>query len=672
MKAFLFATPTGRTTSIPPPLKPLSTYEERLASLLTTRHYPDATRRPHSKVVMAAAGFSGKGNSVDPNGIECLTCSLRLYSGYYTPEPLKKHLRDAPHCSLAQQLQQEAESKIVEKPKIEPPSAPLVKSLSTYEDRLASLDKWRNVGSKEILASAGFSGTDIWYMAQCTHCLIEIFGVDKEEEPLKDHLRRSPQCPLALQLEKETPEAIAEVAKPTPVAADLGYFDPTLLCDIQEFGLHHEAITFCQHLQGIRASYREADLVQLLHTCLRGPALTWYRQQSESETAKSLSEWLEALATAFPAKPSSSKSETSASTPSAPPPPQYHSCLNCSASFSSLTRLLQHTQEAVCKKAVCKHCEGAFDSKNKLHEHVRQHHAKEVVKVASGRSFNREGDKSSPTISPTPTTTSTTSSPIIPKTTTKFSVSRPVTPPELPGNAPLTPPPTPPEASTTMLRKPVTTPKRSRLPFPTPKIIPKRVETASPTPPATPTPMLRKSASKPYLTIDDLVRMFRGKPRPFGLAQHQKRRPSPQSSGARPYQSRITAYFLPAANQKAPISQGLKSPKPKSFQQRTPAETIRPALPEKSALSPYKKPDISYTLLRSRSSSRSSFAWPLTSSPYFWPPLTSPPLLGSPPPDLHVCCTCFGRSSFRHGLFNYSRPSQRYPSNRRSIGGMRG
>ncbi|KAG6995713.1 hypothetical protein G7Y79_00042g078180 [Physcia stellaris] len=177
--------------------------------------------------------------------------------------------------------------------------------------------------------------------------------------------------------------------------------------------------------------------------------------------------------------------------------------------------------------------------------------------------------------------------------------------------------------------------------------------------------MLRKSASKPHLTIDDLVRMFRGKPRPFGLPQHQKRRHSPRSPGT-PYQSRITAYFLPASNQKAPISQGLKSPNPKSFQQHTPAEPIRPAsaLLEKSAFSPYKMAGISYTSLQPRSSSRSSFAWP-------WPPTsppTSPPSFRSPPPD-HVCCTCFGRSSFSNGLFDYRRLRQRYPSNRRPIGG---
>ena len=106
------------------------------------------------------------------------------------------------------------------------------------------------------------------------------------------------------------------------------------------------------------------------------------------------------------------------------------------------------------------------------------------------------------------------------------------------------------------------------------------------TQPATPPPKLRKLTSKPYLTIDDLVRMFAGKPRPFGLPKHQTHRPSPQSPGPRqsrapsaPYQSRITSYFLPAANGSAPITQGLKSPNPKSFQQCMPAESLPPSCP---------------------------------------------------------------------------------------------
>ncbi|KAG6993888.1 hypothetical protein G7Y79_00049g084480 [Physcia stellaris] len=41
------------------------------------------------------------------------------------------------------------------------------------------------------------------------------------------------------------------------------------------------------------------------------------------------------------------------------------------------------------------------------------------------------------------------------------------------------------------------------------------------------------------------------------------------------YQAKITAYFRPAANQSKPISQGSKTPNPRSFQQHMPAESNR-------------------------------------------------------------------------------------------------
>ena len=50
---------------------------------------------------------------------------------------------------------------------------------------------------------------------------------------------------------------------------------------------------------------------------------------------------------------------------------QYHKYTACSASFSSLSRLLSHSQLASCNRASCNHCDATFDSKNKLHEHIR-------------------------------------------------------------------------------------------------------------------------------------------------------------------------------------------------------------------------------------------------------------------------------------------------------------
>ena len=552
MKFFIFAIPIDRTTSISSLLKSLFIYEERLASLLITRvlrYYFDETRRSHFKTVMIVADFSERDNSVNSNDMKCLTCFLRLYTKYYTLESLKKHLHKTSHCSLVIQLQQEVESKnIVENSKIEFSSAfaLFVKSLSTYENRLASLDKWRNLDSKNVMIVAEFSDTNIWFMTQCIHCSIEIFDVDKEEESLKEHLRRSSQCSLVLQLEKKISEVIVEVAKFTSVTANIDYFDSTLLCDIQEFDLHHETTSFCQHLQSIQINYREEKLLSLLRECFRDFALTWYKQQSESEIVKkSLSEWLKVLIIAFFAK-SSSKFETfTSSASSASFSSQYHSCLNCFAFFSFLTRLLQHNQ-SICKKVVCKHCERAFESNNKFHEHVCQHHTKSVknmiIKDASRRNFNREKDKSSTTISQTTTIFSSK----LTKTTTKISIFRFVTLSERSRNL-----------STSFVTSTIS--KRSSFSIFTYKSISKRVKTTSTTCSltsfATFSSRLRKSNSKSYLTIDDLIRMFHEKSKSFDLSSHQNHRSSSQSfdtcqfdQSSSSYQFRIIFYFLSTIN----------------------------------------------------------------------------------------------------------------------------
>ena len=268
----IFLFPCGSRAPNFSPLKPLSTYEERLASLKPCRRFLDTSR--HFKAVMAAAGFSGGGNDSDANVMQCTTCSLLIYSGYFTSESLKKHLHNASHCPLVIQLQQEAESrkiaeKVVEKPKIESSSAPAspVKFLSTYEERLASFQYWiwtKSGFTKELMAAVGFRCTDGGYRAKCMHCSLKVAG-NRDFESLKKHHQESSECPFVLQL---------EAAKLIPVAADIGYFDATLLCDIQEFSLFCEAANFVQQVRQCQHQYRESDMLALLPELLRDPALT--------------------------------------------------------------------------------------------------------------------------------------------------------------------------------------------------------------------------------------------------------------------------------------------------------------------------------------------------------------------------------------------------------------
>ena len=97
------------------------------------------------------------------------------------------------------------------------------------------------------------------YRTKCMHCSLTITS-NRKFESLKKYFQKSFECSFVLQL---------EIAKFIFVVIDIEYFDSILLCDIQKFNLHHETIIFCQNLQNIRINYREIDLIQFIHICLR-------------------------------------------------------------------------------------------------------------------------------------------------------------------------------------------------------------------------------------------------------------------------------------------------------------------------------------------------------------------------------------------------------------------
>ncbi|KAG6994143.1 hypothetical protein G7Y79_00046g081940 [Physcia stellaris] len=183
------------------------------------------------------------------------------------------------------------------------------------------------------------------------------------------------------------------------------------------------------------------------------------------------------------------------------------------------------------------------------------------------------------------------------KTASKTSL--PDTPPVTPKQSLTAPVATPrkPISWAEIASRPIVAPKPSRLPIPTAKPIPKCTKTAPNTCPPTP-PKPTPKHQKPYLTIEDLFEMFAEKPKRRSLIHTKKTESPPKLSR----QAKITTYFRPATNQNASISQGSKTPNPRSFHQRMPAESIRakslpptftkPA-PENSIVSPYKMPSIS-------------------------------------------------------------------------------
>ncbi|KAG6988967.1 hypothetical protein G7Y79_00066g094850 [Physcia stellaris] len=212
----------------------------------------------------------------------------------------------------------------------------------------------------------------------------------------------------------------------------------------------------------------------------------------------------------------------------------------------------------------CRRCKNStkFDSNIKLHEHIRTRHAKKPKAVVSP-----SAQASEPKAASQQSMLSSSSS-------SQSVISSAPTSPKLVAESPATPISSKPSLESLSVatpRKPifwaeiasrsVVAFKFSRLPIATPKSVCKSSENASiacpPTPPRAPTP------SRPYLTVDDLFRMFAGKPSPFGLQRHQMRSFSPRGPGkcspaskCGPIQSRITSYFHAVAS---PASKSAKS-----------------------------------------------------------------------------------------------------------------
>ena len=131
----------------------------------------------------------------------------------------------------------------------------------------------------------------------------------------------------------------------------------------------------------------------------------------------------------------------------------------------------------------CRRCCCKFDSNTKLHKHIRTRHAKKPKHVVSLQSATSPKQASLVQASQASSTSSS-----------------------------LTPPPT---------RSPTPTGSSTLRPSRIPVRVASLSHSLPPSPPSTPPPHITAPKQKPYLTVDDLHKMFAGKPRPTGLQQHQ-------------------------------------------------------------------------------------------------------------------------------------------------------
>ena len=302
-----------------------------------------------------------------------------------------------------------------------------------------------------------------------------------------------------------------------------------------------------------------------------------------------------------------------------------------------MIRLLKHIKQVDCSKMICKHCEQDFNFKNKLHDHIREQHTqKSNFRIFTSESTYKTEKKSTiiclfvSLVSSSFFATSRSqifSSKIVSRFVSSSDSNFPIATHKFTFKFMKKSVPFASSASSiffatsTSISESISS-KCSNFFIATLNITSKSMKKLSVNCSFTfSISFFRTFVSKhSYLTIDNLIRMFREKFKSFDLQQHRKDfafsqrfdiRSFRQSRFFSMHQSRIIFYFMFAINQKTSINQNLKSSNSKSFQQFTFAKTIRFVLFEKSIISSYKKSNIFYISLQSRFSflqSRFSFA----------------------------------------------------------------
>ena len=82
----------------------------------------------------------------------------------------------------------------------------------------------------------------------------------------------------AMEQEVATAAAVAiGAAKPEACAKDIGFLDPTMTLDLQEFRISASSASFLHHLTESAATYQEKSVLKALEISLRGPALQWLK-----------------------------------------------------------------------------------------------------------------------------------------------------------------------------------------------------------------------------------------------------------------------------------------------------------------------------------------------------------------------------------------------------------
>ena len=268
-----------------------------------------------------------------------------------------------------------------------------------YEKCLTTFKAWSHKASTSqqlAIANFNFSFNDIYNdEIECSTCDLVLHKVwDFKNESIAKHLRESSWCLSTLKAQKQvltsttsmiSKEVVEQIVKAQAKTIetskfevcvnDIKFFDSIMQLNLLEFHLFNISVNFLQDLDV--AKYKEQSILTILVKCLRDSTYKWLKTQLDFT---SLNVFKQALATIFSSSQTISIEFSKSTLHSSS---QYHTCSQCFAKFSFISRLLQHTQKNNCFKATCKHCEKIFSSNNKLHEHVRLKHARRFVNFAT-------------------------------------------------------------------------------------------------------------------------------------------------------------------------------------------------------------------------------------------------------------------------------------------------
>ena len=254
-----------------------------------------------------------------------------------------------------------------------------------YEECLVTFKTWSHkvfTSQQLAIANFNFSLNDIYDdEIECSTCDLALHEAwSLKNESIVKHLRESSWCLSTLKAQKQistskltTKEAI-ETSKLEIIVVNINFFDSIMQLNLLEFHFYNFSVNFLKKLDDTTFKYIKVNLLIVLFKCLRDSIYAWFKTQ----TFTLLHSFKVTLVNAFSSSTSFEAFTTSFDSILSNFSSQYHTCSQCFAKFSFLSRLLQHAQKNNCFKVTCKHCEKIFILNNKFHEHVRLRHSQKA------------------------------------------------------------------------------------------------------------------------------------------------------------------------------------------------------------------------------------------------------------------------------------------------------